>query len=281
MRIAYVISAYKLPRQLVRLIRRLAAPGVTFVVHVDRKTSRAAFAQMVDGTSDLPVTYLPRHVCHWGGFGHVRATLSGLDHLTRARVEFDYVTLLTGQDYPLRSPASIAARLSAAHGRSFMSFWPLPRSAWGPRGGLDRIEDWHLVTYRRLHLALPLRRVLPLGLRPFGGAPYWCLSKAVVDYVQGVIRERPEIVRFFEHVYIPDEVLFQTLIMNSALRDSVENENLRYLDWSRTPAPALLGVGDLDAMLGSGKLFARKFDETVDAHVLDLLDDAIAAEPTP
>jgi hypothetical protein len=104
------------------------------------------------------------------------------------------------------------------------------------------------------------------------------LSRAVVDYVQGVAHERPDIVRFFEHVYIPDEVFFQTLIMNSPLRDTVENENLRYLDWSRDPAPAVLGVADLDAMLGSGKLFARKFDVTVDGRVLDLVDEAIDAE---
>ena len=70
-------------------------------------------------------------------------------------------------------------------------------------------------------------------------------------------------VRFF-NVLIPDELFFQTLIMNSTLRDSVVNDNLRYLDWSREPAPAVLGVGDVDRMLGSDKLFARKFDETVD-----------------
>jgi hypothetical protein len=35
----------------------------------------------------------------------------------------------------------------------------------------------------------------------------------------------------------------------------------------------VLTVGDLDAMLSSRKLFARKFDVTVDAAVLDRLDD--------
>jgi hypothetical protein len=60
--------------------------------------------------------------------------------------------------------------------------------------------------------------------------------------------------------------------MSSHLRETVENENLRYIDWSREPAPAVLGRSDLDAMLASGKLFARKFDASVDPDVLDLLD---------
>ena len=125
-RIAYVISAYTLPAQLVRLVRRLATPGVTFAVHVDRKTRRSVVDEMVAGTRELDVTFLPRHVSHWGGFGHVRTSLKGIDHLYRTGVEFDYAVLLTGQDYPLRAAASIAERLGGSGGASFMNWWPLP-----------------------------------------------------------------------------------------------------------------------------------------------------------
>jgi hypothetical protein len=271
-RLAYVISAYKLPRQLVRLIRRLAVPGATFVVHVDRKTRRRVVDEMIAGTRGLDVTFVPRHVSHWGGFGHVRATLEGIAQLYRSSADFDYAVLLTGQDYPLRAPEKIAETLSRTEGRSYMNWWPLPYEPWGERGGLERLEDWHVVTYRRYHVALPLRRRLPGGLVPYGGGAYWCFARPLVDYVQRFVTTNPEYVRFFRHVLIPDELFFQTLIMNSPLRDTVVNDNLRYLDWSREPAPAILGVADVPRMLASGKLFARKFDETIDADVLDRLD---------
>lgn len=277
-RIAYIVSAYKLPAQLERLLRRLAAPGVSFAVHVDRKTRRRVYDEMVARTRDLDVVFLPRHVSQWGGFGHVYATLKGIDHLVTERVPFDYAMLLTGQDYPLRSPAAIAAFLGSAGGRSFMNHWPLPYAPWGDRGGLDRIEDWHVITYRRLHLALPLRRRLPLGLELYGGGAYWCLTKEVLDYVHGFVHANPGYVRFFEHVFVPDELFFQTIVMNSPLADSVENENLRYIDWSREPAPAVLVQNDLPALVSSHKLFARKFDERVDSTVLDLLDAHIDRE---
>ena len=156
-----------------------------------------------------------------------------------------------------------------------MNWWPLPFEPWGSRGGLERIEDWHAITYGRRHLALPLRRKLPHGLAPFGGGAYWCFARPLVDYVQGFVAANPDYVRFFRHVLIPDEIFFQTLIMNSSLRETVVDDNLRYVDWSREPAPAILEVSDLDRMLASGKLFARKFDETVDRDVLDRLDAAI------
>ena len=271
-RIVYIVSAYKLPAQLERMLRQLESPGVTFAVHVDRKTHRATWNEMVSRCRDLDVVWLPRHRSQWGGFGHVRATLKGIDHVVGNDVPFDYAVLTTGQDYPLRAPAEIASYLGEANGRSFMRHLPLPWEPWGPRGGLDRIEDWHVITYRRLHLALPLRRRIPGGLRPYGGSAYWCLEKSLVHFVHGYLRQNPEYVRFFEHVFVPDELFFQTIIMNSELRDTVENDDLRYVDWTREPAPAVLTRDDVPALLESRQLFARKFDETVDSAVLDALD---------
>ena len=89
----------------------------------------------------------------------------------------------------------------------------------------------------------------------------------------------PQVVRFFRHVFVPDEIFFQTILMNSPLHDEIENDNLRYVEWSREPAPAVLGVDDLDAMLSSGKLFARKFDPTVDDAVLAELDRRLDGRP--
>ena len=271
-RIAYIVSAYKLPAQLERLLRRLEAPGVSFAVHVDRKTRRSTWDEMVSRCHGLDVTWLPRHRSQWGGFGHVRATLKGIDHVVENGAPFDYAVLLTGQDYPLRSPAEIARVLGEANGRSFMRHVELPWGPWGPRGGLDRIEDWHIITYRRLHLALPLGRKLPGGLLPYGGSAYWCLSERLVHFVHGFLSENPDYVRFFEHVFVPDELFFQTIIMNSELRDTVENDDLRYLDWTREPAPAVFTRADLPQLESAPALFARKFDETVDSEIMDALD---------
>jgi hypothetical protein len=279
-RVAYVVSAYKYPLQLGRLLRRLSTPAASFSVHVDRKTRPSVVRAMWAAAEDVPnVRFLPRHISHWGGFGHVRATLKGLAGVVEGDIPFDYVVLLTGQDYPLRSARAVERFLGDAGGRSFMNHWPLPVPPWGPRGGLDRLENWHLITYRRLHLGLPLRRRLPGGLQPYGGGAYWCLSRTVAEYAHEFVLQNPAYVRFFKHVFIPDELFFQTIIVNSPLRDTIVNDNLRYIDWSREPAPAILRSADLPQLAASGKLFARKFDMTVDATILDLLDQQSENEP--
>jgi hypothetical protein len=93
------------------------------------------------------------------------------------------------------------------------------------------------------------------------------------------VESRPNVVNFFRHVDIPDELFFQTVIMNSELAGSVVNDNLRYIDWTRGPRPALLEARDLPTLRASPKLFARKFDAFHDAEILDLIDTQLLREP--
>jgi hypothetical protein len=272
MQYAYIISAYKNLEQVARLVRRLQSERVSFLVHVDKKTDDRTYEALVRSLRDLAsVGFLPRHTCHWGGFGHVRATLKGIDELIRADTPFDYVILLTGQDYPIKSSEYIENFFETQAPSSFMGFAALPSDSWSPRGGLDRIEYWHLRLYGH-HLRLPFERRFPSGLRPYGGGAYWCLSRDCIEYVSDFVTRRPEVVSFFHHVDIPDEIFFQTILLNSDLRDTIVNDNLRYIDWTRGRRPAILEARDFEALRASPKLFARKFDARQDEQVLDLID---------
>lgn len=87
----------------------------------------------------------------------------------------------------------------------------------------------------------------------------------------------PNFVNFFKYVDVPDEIFFQTIVMNSPYAQCVVNDNMRYIDWKDWDAgsPAVLGREDLGKLAASPKLFARKFDESVDPEVLELIDEKI------
>lgn len=275
MRLAYLISAYKNLDQVSRLIRRLHRGGAIFLVHVDRKTSKVEYRALVDDIGDLrSVELLERHACHWGGFGHVRATLKGIAWLAARGFEFDYLILLTGQDYPIKSNAFIERFFADRCGTSFMLFDSLPTEWWSPRGGLDRIEYPHL-RFNGHHARLPVKRSFPRGLKPYGGGAYWSLSRDAVEYVSDFLQDRPDVVAFFKHVDIPDEIFFQTVLLNSSLAKTVVSDNLRHIDWTRGPRPAILETSDFEALAGSPKLFARKFDVRHDEQILDLIDERL------
>ncbi len=280
MRIAYVILAHQLPQQLVRLVRRLHTPGALLLIHINRRSDDAIYAAARSGLAGLDnIVFLRRPKLYWGSFGHVSATIEGLDELHRCGAEFDYVVLLTGQDYPIKPVASIERTLAESGGRSFKAHDRLP-GGW--ENGMQRITHWHsrrIGVPRGWHLHLPLARELPQGLVPYGGSSYWWLSREAVEFVRGFLAEQPQVYRFFRHVDIPDEILFHTILLNSPLRDSIVNDELRHVDWTRSPAARdLPRAGDLEALRRSPKLMARKFDSTVDAEILDLIDRELLGE---
>jgi hypothetical protein len=270
-RVAYVVLTHKNPSQVGRLLRRLTTDRSTFLIHVDRRAGRAVDADMrrhAEGVLD--VHFLRRRRCFWAGFGMVRATLGALDHVVRSGTRFDHVVLVSGQDYPLRPAREIEGFFGENLGCSFMSAAPM-RDVWSDEG-LWRIDKWHLVSYKRLHLTVPWQRRVPGGLAAYGGGAWMCLSIAAARYVVEFVDRNPRFVRFFEHVLHPDEIFFQTILMNSPLRNTVINDHLRYIDWSSDPGPTTLRASDFGTLVGSRSLLARKFDITVDETILDLLD---------
>ncbi len=288
MDIAYVVSAYRLPHQLVRLVSRLQGEGTTFLVHVDARSGDEVMRPITEALGGMPnVHLLDRHVCRWGDFGHVEASLKGIRRIVESRIPCERVVLLTGQDYPITSTAAIRDFFAAHPDREFMEHFPLPRAEWD-RGGMPRLENWHFWWGdRHVELSvdalptsvgrlLPRRRPFPSGLRPHGGGGYWSLTRRAVEHVHEFLRQDPGYTRFFKRVYIPDEIFFQTILLNSPLRQCVVSDDLRYTVWrDGARSPAVLGVADLADLRASPALFARKFDTGVDARVLDLIDETL------
>jgi hypothetical protein len=277
MRFAYIILAHKLPHQLVRLVRALDSPNAIFFIHIDRRSPPHVADPIhaaIDGKSNI--VFLERRRCQWGGFGLLAVTLDALRDIAHSPQPSDFAILLTGQDYPIKPTTYIEAFMEGHPGTSFLSYWSLPTTLWHPKGGVNRIAHWHTRRWG-LHVQLPLRREVPNGLRPYGGAAFWCLPLEVVRYVDEFARSRPAVIDFFKHVDVPDELFFQTVILNSPFQHRVVNDHLRFIDWGlgdRTH-PAILTREQVPALAASKHLFARKFDETEDAGVLDLIDEHI------
>jgi hypothetical protein len=278
MNIAYIVLAHKLPHQLVRLVRRLSTPSSSFLVHIDRKSPEGVFEVAHEALAGDPaVRFLKRRMILWSGFGHVEATIDGIDALETLDSRIDYAILMTGQDYPTKPTAEIESFLGGAGGRSFLEYFPLPWRHWAVEGGgYDRLRYPYLQLGRRI-LRVPMRRRLPRWLTPFGGAAYWVLSRPCLDYVRGFVRDNPRFVRFFRTVRCPDELFFQTILLNSPLTESLVNDYLWFTEWNPASSnPNVLTEQHIDTLAGSSKLFARKFDTTVDEAILDLIDHSTA-----
>jgi hypothetical protein len=278
MGIGYIILAHTLPDHLVRLVRRLETDTARFFIHVDARARSDVTDAIETELGTAPhVRLLPRRPVQWAAFSQVEAVLDGVKALLDWPEELVYGVLLTGQDYPLRAADAIERELEQADGRSFMTYRP---SSGRFLRRLTR-RHWHrTVLGRKLRLPnrlvpIMVRRSLPEGLRPYHGSGHWCLSRKCLEYVAS---RDPEEIELFRWASSPDEALFQTILINSPLAPTIVNDDLRYVDWSEGGAsPRVLTTYDLDRMLASHCLFARKFDPRIDAEVIDALDASIDA----
>jgi len=70
-----------------------------------------------------------------------------------------------------------------------------------------------------------------------------------------------------------DEFFYATILMNSPYKDSIVNDNLRLIKWAEGSAnPVILKQKDLNSIVASDKLFARKFDVSIDDGILNQID---------
>jgi hypothetical protein len=288
MRIAYIVLAHTAPHQLCRLVERLDGDHARFLIHIDRRAPRDVYEHARRRlATNHRAQFLRRRASRRCTFGQVAAPLDAMRVLVGQAQPFDYAILLTGQDYPLKSNGAIVDLLECSRGACFLHAFPMldPQlSDWGPTEVL-RYRNWHM-WLNGLHVRIRLNRRIPGGLEPYGGSAYWGLSSDAVRYVSQFVERRPRVVRFFRHVYDPDEILFQTVLMNSPLRDRVTSlpgrhcYGLHYIDWSgRDEHPKTLDISDLPELRSTPALFARKFDRGTDGRILDVVDDALLARP--
>ena len=287
MRIVFIVAAHKLPEQLSRLVKRLAVRGHSVLIHVDKKTKQSDFTEMLGGCAGAPNTQFmsSRHTCYWCGFGTVLATIDGLRAAVQLNTDFDFVFYLTGQCYPLISMAGIEAKLQEIGEQSIISCFPMP-IPWWPNGGMDNLQNRHFRIGSRLVIApapgsswgrkllnlIFQRRPYLRGLQPFYGSAFWVLHRSAVDFVLNFLRSRPDVLHYYKYSLIPDEMIFNTIIGNSDLPIINDGPHYIWFQPNNTGHPDILTAADYPTLLQSNKMFARKFDQTIDESILTLLD---------
>jgi Core-2/I-Branching enzyme len=279
-KIAYFILCHKMPEHVIRLINRLRAEGSLFIIHIDKRADPRVYEMLKDFSDNLPeVHFSKRHRCYWGRFGIVRATISCIQEAILLDIPFDYAFLLSGQDYPIKTGAQIAAFIAEHPRREFIETFPLDEpNRWSnespPGNSLNRVKFW-TIWFRSRFIQVKGRRRFPLGNRPYGGSQWWCLSRECLMYLDTFVRNHPSFLRFFKWVFVPDEMFFQSILSNSGYRNKIESDDLRYADWQNPNplSPRTLDMNDFEKLKLSTKLFARKFDTAVSLELLERLDN--------
>ena len=108
---------------------------------------------------------------------------------------------------------------------------------------------------------------------------FWAISPEAAEYVLQTVDRDSKMRRFFRYSWAPDEFLFQTILLNSPFAGQVVNENCHYYKHPpKTPSPKTFDITDFEDIIGSDRLYARKFDMVKAPELLEKIDEFLAKQ---
>lgn len=286
------MTSYINPDQTVRLLRRLRtdSPKARLIVSHDRKNAPPPTAALQKLGAELWLT--PQEIT-WGDASYLHSQLAAIERAALA--DEDWITILTGQDYPLRPLTEYEAHL-----RNLDADMVLEEPDDNPAlpALLHRYETraYRIPRWAGRHRARQVIGRLPglsVSSEPHGLPPYLLRSRLRTPFsprfrlykgcdlyalsgkaARALLTAPPELLRYYEHTRVPSESYPHTVLRNNP---SLSNRAgmIHYARWRGSPHPDWLTTADLPEMLASGFWFARKFQQ--DDPVLDALDEHLDA----
>ena len=277
---AYLILAHKNFGQLRKLLALLDDPRNDIFVHVDRK---AAFDQSAwdDACRYSGLVFIePRIRVSWGGVSIMRCELALLKEAV-SHGTYSYFHLLSGMDLPIKSQDTIHAFFEKHDGCEFIDFWEMKDETYDrlhyftlfPEGARNFLTHFLNNSFKSIQKAIGHRINREVD---FHSASQWfSITDSLARYV---LSKEDWLEKVFRHTCLCDEIFIATLVWNSPFREKAVKGSLRLIDWDRGGSirhPWTFRSEDLEMLMNAPHLWARKFDETVDSKIIDMIYDRL------
>ena len=279
MKIAHLILAHNNPHQLEKLVKRLVYADDAVYIHLDKKVPIEQYLYLK--TLKNVFFIINRVQVTWGANSIVTATIHSFQQIVDTGINYDYVNLLSGSDYPLQKPEHMHEFFIQNMGKAFTSYMPI-LDEW--QEAVARITYYHFTDFsftgrfilqKLVNKVLP-KRTMPNKLVPVGHSQWFTVPTECVKYILDYWKSNANFRRFIKLTWGPDEFVFQTILYNSPYKSVLVNDHLRLIDWSAGGAsPKTFTIADKEALLKSDKFFARKFDLDKHADIMELIDQKL------
>lgn len=283
MRIAHLIVAHKNQKQLERLIYSLKHQEADCYIYLNKKVDIRPFDYLKQLSN---VHFVKERIrCSWEGYSLVRAMFKYSEQIRETGIKYDFVNLLSAQDYPVRHVNGIHNFFKKHTGKSFILFDISNDTKWW-KVAEARYKKFHLtnMTFRgKYFIQNLLNRIVPkcilrLDLILYGSSnsAWWTINYELAIYMAEFLNNHSELSSFLNYTWTPDEFAIENVIINSPYKNEVINNNYRYIDWNAGEAhPKILLKNDYEKIIQSDMLFVRKFDTDSDFFKLDKIDKHI------
>ena len=275
-KICFLILAHKNQNQLMRLINHLKN-DFDIYLHID-KNSNLNFKSF-----DNVRIYKKINV-HYAEFSQITATLFLIKEAYKNN--YDRYCFISGQDLPLKNNNYIQNFFDSNLNKEYM--WYLQINSLKDNKVFsfphyDRVKYYNFEGVSRKFLSASIRNFISnlnitkkkIRYNIYYGSQWWNLTNNAIKYILDYLYKDKDFINQFKNVWGSDEFFFQSILLNSELKNNCINDNLRYIDWSeqKGSSPKTFKITDYNSIKNgiNNNIFARKFDENIDNDIIDKL----------
>ena len=293
MRTVYLILAHHQPAHLAKLVNSLNCNWATTFIHVDAKFDILQFQRLIHENKNICFLVGNQRIkVNWGGFSQVAAILNLLRAALSSGIEFDRYCLLSGADFPIKDISHIYTEFA-----SQKEFIRIDRElgALSKHRQSKNIKRLYFRDYPQFGGNL-ISGISPRKLNKktkfYHGSSWWALTDQSIRYIFNFLKENPDYIDFYRYTNSSDEIFFHSIIKRSPFSENITHDFEReasldeflgiseygchYICWKEGDRlPKLLDVNDIDSLMNSKALFARKFDKEVSKDLISILEQKI------
>jgi hypothetical protein len=290
MKQAILIMAHQNP-DFIKKIIELFGQGFNFYVHFDKRNSDPGVEDLKKEKSVKLVS--KKYTVNWGGIGIVLCQLHLIEEALKDK-ENSYFHLISGQDILVKPTELLYQFFKDKHLECFMNYSILNESK-KQLNGIPRFvyffpfDSWKVnsTLLRKIickayivQKFLGIRRKRIPGIIEYSGSAWWSLSRPVAQYLIEFSQENKNVLDRFRHCFAADEMYVQTVLLNSVYKDTIVNDNLRYIDWlhGNGASPKILDESDFESITNSRVFFARKISFPISEKLVNLIVEKIQTE---
>lgn len=267
MSVGFVMMAHNALHRAAQVARHLVDHGATVVIHVDKRTPKPAFHELVEQVSDLKrVHFVPRQKCDWGTWSLVEASRRSAKQLLELAPDVEHVCLISGACLPIRPIGELQNYLEKYPDTDFIESVTIREVPWTQDGlSEERFTLSFPFAWKRqrglfdawvdIQRRIGRKRVIPEGLSPHMGSQWWCLTRQTLESILSD-PERGKFDRYFKRVWIPDESYYATLVRKHSR--AIESRSLTLAKFDFQGNPHVFYDDHLMLLRQSSAFFARK-----------------------
>lgn len=288
MKLFFLIVCHKITPSLLYNLKKFSTfKNSKVLVHIDKK-SKFSEDDLLKAEN---IIYMKEHLdIQWGSISQVNVTYKML--LTINSENYDYVSLMSGEDLFIKSEEEFISFLSSHIGLEFIG---VQKDNYGFYNPNNRFMYKYPTSFFSSNPSLANKFIksatnflFKIGLFQnkqklpyksfYKGSNWFTLSKQAVKLIINEI-DTKKLLDYFQNSFCIDEVIFQTILINNGFLNKIYliNKNvddnkmsLRYVNWIDGPEyPKLLNKKDLEQQFENNIFFIRKISSYLSEEELN------------